>query len=507
MYLAEILTKYRDKIIDEWIVRLHGEVSSRYAGRPLEELLKTVAGACDASFNVVVKKDFRAIDSHIEWITSLRLQGGFSLSEVQSAYELYRTILVPILIKELKGQRLLAATRRVNRCLFYTITRFSDYFQQRQEKQIRDYAQDLEREVEERTKELAESEAKYRVLVEDINDGYFVNEDGIIVFANEAFCELHGLAIQEVVGRPYTNLIAPQSLPAVQDLYEKRMAGEESKDLYIYLRRHRDGRELPTENKVKRILYEGRHAVAGICRDVTERIEHELKMREAERLAHIGELTTSLAHEIRNPLSAVKMNLQILSKKVRLGGNDRRRAEIILDEVGRLERILTEMLDFAKPLRLSLTPTSINEVLDTSLDMMEAKLKAKGAQVRKEYSSRIPLISMDADKMEQAIINVLLNAIEASGDDCRLRLATRRIRRPGAGILVDVSDNGRGIDPGDFPYIFDPFFSRKKAGTGLGLMNVKKIVEAHGGTVNARPLRPSGTHVRIVLPLKDCHGG
>jgi PAS domain S-box-containing protein len=498
--LAELLTEHREEIIREWIHRLNSDVSSRYRARSPEELQLTVSRACDASYAVLVRNDFSEIDGHIEWITDIRLGQGFLLSEVQNAYELYRIVLMPVLIRELEGEALLGAMTRVNNCLFYTITRFSDYFQRQHEKQIRDYAQDLEGEVAERTKELAESEAKYRVLVEEINDGYFVNENGIIVFANRAFCELHGLGPRDVVGRPYTEFVAAGSITAVRELYEKRMTGKESKDLYVYLRKHRDGKELPTENKVKRIVYEGKEAVAGICRDVTERMEQEKRMREAERLAHIGELTTSLAHEIRNPLSAVKMNLQILSKKIRLGGNDRRRAEIVSDEVTRLERILTEMLDFAKPVKLNVTPTEINSVVDSCLAVLDAKLKERGAAVRRNYSSRMPVVPMDADKMGQAIINVLINSLEASEERCRITITTRRILKNGRRVAVDILDNGQGIDEADFPYIFDPFFSRKKAGTGLGLVNVKKIVDAHGGTVRVAPVRPRGTLVTLAIP-------
>src|SRR4030043_608863 len=344
MDLTEILKTYRGKIVDEWIYRLHTEVSERYSGRREDELFRTVSKASEANHAVLIHNDFSKINDHIRWITNLRLKGGFSLSEVQNAYELYRTVLLPILPNELDEKDLHGALRQMNDCLFYTITKFSNYFQSLHEKHIRNYAQNLEGEVRKRTKELGESESKYRILVEEINDGYFVNQNGRIVFANQAFCDLHGYSPQEMFGKLYTDLNAPKSLPKVHRLYEKRMAGEDQKDLYIYLRRDKNGNTLPTENKVKRILYQGDYAVAGICRDTTERIETEKRIRESERLAHIGKLTTSLAHEIRNPLSSVKMNSQIILKNMDWGGNDKRRMEIIIHEISRLERILDEML-------------------------------------------------------------------------------------------------------------------------------------------------------------------
>ena len=350
MPLASILARYQDTIVEEWIRRLHESVSERYGSRPLDELFVTVSRANDASYAVLVNNDYTLIDDHIKWITGIRLEGGFSLSEVQNAYELYREVLVPILLKELRGQALLITMQKLNQCLFYTITRFSNYFQSLHEEQIRMHASNLQREVEERTKELAESEAKYRLLVEEINDGYFVNQNGRIVFANQAFCDLHGYTSEEMFGKPYTDIIAPRSLKSVRRIYAKRVAGEDSKDLYIYFRRHKNGNALPTENKVKGVFYQGEYAVAGICRDITERVQTEKRIREAERFAHIGKLTTSLAHEIRNPLSSVKMNSQILLKNTDFRGNDKRRMEIVVNEISRLERILDEMLIFAKPL-------------------------------------------------------------------------------------------------------------------------------------------------------------
>ena len=503
MNLAEILKTYRKQIVDEWIYRLHTEVSDRYRGRPVDELFHTVSRASQANYEVLTHNDFSKINDHIRWITNLRLEGGFSLSEVQSAYELYRTVLLPILPKELDENGLNDALRHMNYCLFYTITEFSNYFQSLHEKHLRDYAENLEGEVKKRTKELAESESKYRVLVEEINDGYFVNQNGRIVFANQAYCDLHSFSSQEILGKPYTDFIAPKSLSMVRRLYEKRMVDEDTKDLYIYLRRHKNGSTLPTENKVKRILFRGEYAVAGICRDITERIETEKRIRESERLAHIGKLTTSLAHEIRNPLSSVKMNSQIILKNMDFDGNDKRRMEIIVHEISRLERILDEMLDFARPLKLNLEPASINSMIDACLEIMDARIREKNIAVKKRYTRSLPQILLDHEKIEQAIFNVLLNAVEVLAEGGHIEILTKQLRRDSGALQVQISDDGSGISTEDLPYVFDPFFSNKKKGTGLGLSNVKKIIEAHGGTGSVAVRKPHGTQVSLTIPLKE----
>ncbi len=121
-------------MIIQWVHLLHTQVSERYGKRRESELFDTVSGACDGFYAALVNNDYLRIDEHIEWITRIRLEGGFSLSEVQHAYELYRTVLVPILVRELKGERLLTALERMNACILYTIKRFSNYFQSLHEK-------------------------------------------------------------------------------------------------------------------------------------------------------------------------------------------------------------------------------------------------------------------------------------------------------------------------------------------------------------------------------------
>ncbi len=272
----------------------------------------------------------------------------------------------------------------------------------------------------------------------------------------------------------------------------------------MYYRRHKNGGHFPTENKVKRILYQGKEAVAGICRDITERMETERRVRESERLAHIGKLTTSLAHEIRNPLSSVKMNSQIILKNTEFNGNDKRRMEIIFDETSRLERILDEMLNFAKPIRINLDPISIHGIIDSCFEIVDVKMKEKGIRVKKRYGRDMPDILLDHDRIEQAVINVILNSVEALQAGGEITIITKHDAKDKKEIIqIEILDNGPGISPDDLPYVFDPFFSNKKKGTGLGLSNVKKIMEAHGGTARTEARKPRGTRVVLTMPARN----
>jgi PAS domain S-box-containing protein len=502
MSLTQVLKENRERIIHQWTNRLHSKASERYGERPIQELFNLTAEATDANYSALVRNDFSKVDNFIEKITRLRLGEGFTLSEVQKAFDVYRSILAPILLTRLKEKELHNAVRQMNYCLGYTITQFSDYFQTLHEKQIKEYAENLEKEVENRTKELADSEAKYRILVEEINDGFFINKNGFIVFANRAFCDMHGYNLSEIIGRPYKDYIASESLKEVEKIYKRRMRGEEAEELYFYYRLHKNGNSFPTENKVKLMLYQGERIAAGICRDITERLEMERRIYENENLAHIGQLTTSLAHELRNPLSSIKMSIQMLLQTMDFQGNNRRTMEISANEISRLEKILTEMLDFARPLKMNMEWASLTEVITSSIDVLDARMKEKSLIIKKELNNCPAQLLIDKEKIEQAVINILLNAIEVLHDGGFILITVRYVSKRKSEIVVDITDNGPSIKGDDINYVFDPFFSKKKKGTGLGLSNVKKIVEAHGGRVGAEN-KKRGFCLWFTLPIKE----
>ncbi len=455
----------------------------------------------DANFSAIARKDFSGLDAFIVLIGKIRSRLGFSVSDVQKAFELYRPVTVAILARTLAGSDLPWAFERINVCLAYTTNRFSDYFQALSEQQIREYAQTLEKKVEIMTRELAESEAKYRMLVEEIHDGYFVNQQGNIVFANMAFCDMHGYTPEELIGKYYTDLVAPESLDDVRKIYEKRVSDGGSKEQYLFFRLHKDGRALPTENRVTVTFYQGQVAGIGICRDITERVEIERRIRAAESLAHIGELTTSLAHEIRNPLSAAKMSIQMLLKSPAREEKDKRRLDILSKEISRLDRIVTEMLDFAKPMKLEFSRESLPELVDSCLEVVDARIREKGISVKTRFQKGLSRVFIDREKMEQAVINLLLNSMDAVSSKGEIAVRIRHARGDRS-VQMEISDDGVGISAEDMPYVFDPFYSKKAKGTGLGLANVKKIIEAHGGSVGVLPRSPRGARFMASVPLR-----
>ncbi len=229
-------------------------------------------------------------------------------------------------------------------------------------------------------------------------------------------------------------------------------------------------------------------------------MESEKRIREAERLAHIGQLTTSLAHEIRNPLSAVKMSVQMLLKNSAFTGADRRRLEILAQEMARLDKMVTEMLDFAKPMKFEFKPFPMKAIISSSLEIMDAKIQEKDITVSTTIPENLPNVMMDPEKMEQTVINLLLNSMEAIRTGGRIRIIVKHLRGKNSSVTVEIGDNGDGVSREDMPFIFDPFFSKKTKGTGLGLANAKKIIEAHGGSIKAIPRKPRGVCMIFAIP-------
>lgn len=350
--------------------------------------------------------------------------------------------------------------------------------------------------------DLKESEQKYQTLVEDISDGYFVIEDGVIVFANQVFCRMHGYALHEVPGKEFAQFVHPESREEVAGVYRKTRQAMSLSHLFEYLRLTRDGRSLSTEMTAKTVRYENKLVDIGICRDITERVNMEHRVREAERMAYIGRITTSLSHEIRNPLSAIKMNLRILHNTRQFTEADWRHIDISVNEVMRLEAILDELLDFAKPLRLQMGKCSVNDTLESCLELLNVKFQQKGLVITRSLDSDLPLIYADSKKLSQAFINLLLNAFDASEEHGTLWVKSGyHPDEDDPCIEAVVEDEGPGISKKQRDDIFEPFFTTKANGTGLGLTNTKQILDAHGGWIDVTARSPHGASFHVYLPV------
>ena len=205
--LCNFLLENKKIIVDKWINLLKTTISERYQNRPYDELSHTVSLAFDGNFEVICNNNWKKIEDFIVFITKLRLERGFTLSEVQRAFGLFRIIMLDIIPEHFSGQELKESLKKINLCVDVTINRFSEYFQKKHDEVKENMLKTLEIKVKERTKELENSEKRYKTLVEDINDGYFVSRKGEIIYANNALCQMFNFSKKEILNKKLSNLV------------------------------------------------------------------------------------------------------------------------------------------------------------------------------------------------------------------------------------------------------------------------------------------------------------
>lgn len=224
------------------------------------------------------------------------------------------------------------------------------------------------------------------------------------------------------------------------------------------------------------------------------------KLIQAERLATAGKMSASFAHEIRNPLSSMRMLSQMLSQKPETSDEQRQSLQYILEEIERIDNIVKGLMDFAGPTKLNRVQQSIGPVLQSVLTLMEANLTHHQIELSLKFAPDLPDFHFDSDKIKQAFMNVMLNAMEAMSQGGTLTVSTFQQDEK---VCIRVIDTGIGISAEDIEHLFEPFFTRKTKGTGLGLANVRRIVEEHRGTVEIESVPGEGTTASLYLPVEN----
>jgi len=233
--------------------------------------------------------------------------------------------------------------------------------------------------------------------------------------------------------------------------------------------------------------------------------EAEAQVRRADRLAALGQLTAGLAHELRNPLGTLKTSAELLERKV-AGDNDiaREMAGYITQEVDRINSLITRFLDFARPRNLRMEKTSLPAMLDQAIERFDREKSGAAASVTvfKNYSPDVPPVNIETELMEHVITNLLSNAAQASPAGAVVTVKTRLAdTEEGTKAEIAVIDRGSGIDPKHLENIFNPFFTTKASGVGLGLSIVSKIVDEHGGQINVESTPGEGSVFHVYLPV------
>jgi|UniRef100_A0A7C3WMP6 signal transduction histidine kinase len=230
-----------------------------------------------------------------------------------------------------------------------------------------------------------------------------------------------------------------------------------------------------------------------------EQLALEAQLNQAERLAALGEMTAGVAHEIRNPLGIISSTAELLRERLARYEPQNRLAQIIVEEANRLNEKVTEFLDFARPRTPNLQNCDLEKVLERSLELLQPEIDRLHIAVERHYQSNGQPQLADPDMLHQAFLNILLNALQAMPNGGRLKVSLGPGAR-GGGSRVRIEDSGEGIDPETMKKVFNPFFTTKEKGSGLGLPIVKSIIESHQGAIRIESQPGQGTAVTIDLP-------
>ena len=237
-------------------------------------------------------------------------------------------------------------------------------------------------------------------------------------------------------------------------------------------------------------------------KDITEARKMEQRLQQSERLKALGTLAAGIAHEIRNPLATINFNSQMLMRELALDGAQHQMFEDIAQEIKKIDRIVQQVLHFARPKEPQFLPNRINEVVRYCNDLAKVSLRKANVEVTLDLKRELPLLVMDFNQISQVVMNLFINSIEAMSNGGKIAVTTRHLEDARA-IVLEMRDTGPGILEEDKSRIFDPFFTRKPEGTGLGLSIVRQILERHGADIEVSGAAGEGAIFRITFPLTE----
>ncbi len=328
---------------------------------------------------------------------------------------------------------------------------------------------------------------------------------GELLGFNRAAEELLGWREAEVLGHGVGELFGAEAEVLVADTIA---SGIDAVGQETHLRA-RDGSPVPVRLTASLLRDDAGSVYGAIATflDLTAIRRAEENARQLDRLAALGRFTSSVAHEIRNPLTGIGMGVQHLARAVGRDEGQRDNLEFILSEIKRLDRIVQQLFDVTHPHRLELRRQPLAETLERAHRSLEAMLASRRIRLEPEGADALPAVRHDADQMQQVFINLFKNAAEASPDGAVVtvcagtRPGARRRARP-QGVWVTVTDHGPGIDEAARRTLFEPFFTTKPGGTGLGLYITHDIVKRHGGSLTVQSTPGQGATFRVELPLE-----
>ncbi len=367
--------------------------------------------------------------------------------------------------------------------------------------------QRLRRDCEELRASLESMRAHYGDLLESLQDAIIViDPGGRVRSVNQAAEELIGLSAQPLAGRSFEQVFSDHR--ALRELVRKTLdSGRTHTDFDARLARQ-DGTQVAV-SAVASVISDAKGEARGVVlalRDQTRLRELEERLSRSDRLAALGTVAAGVAHEIRNPLAGLRGAAQLLEGEPEFLPAFKEYTSVIIKEVDRLAAIVETLLSFASPRTPVLRPCNLHEILDNVLFLEQGPTRACGVNIQRYYDPQLPEILADPAEIRQVFLNLLRNGVEAmpAGGELTIRTRYERASQRCRGLSVAVAefiDQGAGIDPEIERHLFTPFFTTKDGGTGLGLAICLRIVEDHGGAMEATSQFGRGSSFRVLLPL------
>lgn len=327
-----------------------------------------------------------------------------------------------------------------------------------------------------------------------------VNEKTDITYINEVACSLLKINIHSTEEKNVKNLF-PDVLLELHEIVNKGTPVLE-KEIFLETK---EKKQAPVAVTVTEIIGEQKNFIGFVfmLKDLSDVRDLEIKVQRKERLAAVGTLAAGIAHEVRNPLSSIRGYATFFESLFDNGSENKKAANIMAEEVDRVSRVISELLEFARPVNLKLEKTDIAEFVNNSLRIIKYEAETANVNILKKIDSPLPNVEIDHDRFSQVLLNIYINAIQAmkNGGDLTIKVGAQK-----EDLVFEISDTGEGISPEDQTNIFNPYFTTKKKGTGLGLAIVYKIIESHCGSINIISSKTKGTTFVISIPINGKRG-
>lgn len=384
-------------------------------------------------------------------------------------------------------------------------------------KKLEEYSGNLEDLVVERTKELSISEKRYRGLFDNANDGIAVlDENGVTVSVNQRFCELHGFEKDALIGVHF-GLLEAKGHEGVKEERMKRILGGES---LVYETEHykKDGSTILLEVSSRAIEIGGELYVQSFHRDITEKKQLQEQLLQSQKMESVGQLAGGIAHDFKNILTAILGHADLLSESENLTDKARQSLRIIENSTRKAGQIISKLLSFSRRDVPEMTPLNLNDVIGDSVELCTTIGRKKNVEIKASVNNTIPCINADSNQLEQVLMNLFVNAMDAMPNGGTITVTTEYLNleeraaklmhpllKAGKYVLLKVSDIGTGIPDEIKDKIFNPFFTTKEVGkgTGLGLAMVYGIVKEHKGVIGVKSKAGKGTTFEIFLPTAE----